>query len=221
MTEPTEQNGKEKAFSFTDKRRIDPVTGTRRAGADTPAAPGAGVPDSGAGTAAPGVSDSGVPGSGVPGEPADPSSAQVAGLTEDLQRITAEYANYRKRVERDREVVTAVAKGQVMVDLLPVLDDLERADAHGDLTGAFKAVSDKLIETVTRLGLAKVGAVGDAFDPQIHEAVQFATASDVTEPTVTGMLRQGYTFADRLVRPAVVVVTGPEAEQADAPETDQ
>ena len=99
-------------------------------------------------------------------------AAQVAERTADLQRVSAEYANYRRRVDRDRESVLVSARVQFVSELLTVLDDLERADAHGDLTGPFKAVADKLIAVVQKLGLESFGLEGEPFDPSVHEAVQ-------------------------------------------------
>ena len=102
-------------------------------------------------------------------------AAQVAERTADLQRITAEYANYRRRVDRDREAVLVTAPTQFVGELLTVLDDIERADAHGDLTGPFKAVADKITSVVQKLGLESFGLVGEPFDPSVHEAVQHDT----------------------------------------------
>lgn len=135
---------------------------------------------------------------------------QLGERTADLQRMTAEYANYRKRVERDREQVTFSAKAGLVNDLLSVLDDFDRAQAHGDLTGAFKAVADKITATLTRAGLEAYCEVGDAFDPGVHEAVQHATSPEVREPTVTTVMRRGYRFGDRVLRPAMVAVTDHE-----------
>jgi molecular chaperone GrpE len=106
-----------------------------------------------------------------------------------------------------------------VLELLPILDDLDRARAHGDLTGSFGAVADKLIATVTKLGLEATGKVGDHFDPAVHEAVQFGTSAEVTEPTVTTVFRSGYSFGGKLLRPAVVVVTGPEHEATEPTDT--
>ena len=103
-------------------------------------------------------------------------AAQVAERTADLQRITAEYANYRRRVDRDREAVLVTARTQFVGELLTVLDDFDRADAHGDLTGPFKAVADKITSVVQKLGLESFGLVGEPFDPSVHEAVQHDTA---------------------------------------------
>jgi molecular chaperone GrpE len=143
----------------------------------------------------------------------DPSvelKAQLDERTADLQRLTAEYANYRKRVDRDREVVITTAKAQVAGELLSVLDDIERAGAHGDLTGAFKAVADKLVGALHGTGLAPFGHEGEEFDPSVHEAVQHSTSPDVSGPTVTAVLRRGYRFGERVLRPALVAVTDHE-----------
>jgi molecular chaperone GrpE len=144
----------------------------------------------------------------------DLARQEAAERTADLQRVTAEYANYRKRVDRDREQVIAAAKGAVVTELLTVLDDLDRARAHGDLVGSFGTVADKLTGSLRKLGLEPLGAEGDPFDPAVHEAVQFGTSTEVSEPTVTAVFRSGYTLGGRLLRPAVVVVTGPEHESA-------
>lgn len=129
--------------------------------------------------------------------------------TRDLQRLQAEYANYRKRAERDRLAAGDVAVGRALADLLPVVDDLERAKAHGDLTGALKAVADKLDTTFAKLGLVAFGQVGDPFDPAVHEAVLHDESDAVTVPTCTTVMRQGYQYRDRLLRPAMVGVSDP------------
>ncbi|MEU0877636.1 nucleotide exchange factor GrpE [Lentzea sp. NPDC005914] len=146
---------------------------------------------------------------------------QLDERTADLQRLTAEYANYRKRVERDREAVINNAKASVAGELLSVLDDIERAAAHGDLTGAFKAVADKLVSTLAKTGLEPFAHEGEAFDPSVHEAVQHSTSPDVDGPTVTAVLRRGYTFGDKLVRPALVAVTDHEPAAAPAPQAEE
>ncbi|MFD2417795.1 nucleotide exchange factor GrpE [Amycolatopsis pigmentata] len=147
---------------------------------------------------------------------------ELAERTADLQRLHAEYANYRKRVERDREAVIASAKASVVSDLLPLLDDLERAEQHGDLTGAFKAVADKLVGSLQRSGLEPFGKEGEPFDPSVHEAVQHSTSPDVAGPTVTTVLRRGYRFGDRTLRAALVGVTdhepAPEPRAVDSPD---
>jgi molecular chaperone GrpE len=136
-------------------------------------------------------------------------TARVSELTNDLQRVTAEYANYRKRVERDRAMVAEVATGSVLAALLPVLDDLDRAREHGDLTGAFKAVADQMESALGKLGLTPVGEPGDRFDPTVHEAVSHQTSPEVTEPTCVAVFRRGFAHRDRLLRPALVAVADP------------
>jgi len=131
-------------------------------------------------------------------------------LTRDLQRITAEYANYRKRVDRDRGLVTEQAIAAVLAALLPVLDDVDRAREHGDLVGPFGSVAEQLINSLTKFGLSPFGERGDAFDPTRHEAVAHKTSTEVTEPTCVDILRRGYLLGDRLVRPALVAVADPE-----------
>ncbi len=131
--------------------------------------------------------------------------------TGDLQRVSAEYANYRKRVERDRLVVAEQAVGQVVSALLPVLDDLDRAREHGDLTGPFAAVADQLNGALAKFGLSGFGDVGEAFDPTRHEAVTHQTSAEVTVPTCVAVMRRGYLLGDRLLRPALVSVADPES----------
>ncbi len=143
----------------------------------------------------------------APGQETDP----VASLTADLQRLQAEYANYRKRVERDRAVASEVAIASVLTELLATLDDIERASGHGELTGGFKAVADQLASLTNRFGLEKYGVEGDLFDPQIHEALMHETSADVAQATATKILQPGYKFKERILRPARVAVTEPEA----------
>ncbi len=135
-------------------------------------------------------------------------AAEVAERTADLQRLSAEYANYRRRVDRDREAVLVNARAQFVGELLTVLDDVERAGRHGDLVGPFKSVADKLVSVVQKLGLEPFGTEGEPFDPAVHEAVQHEP-SDATGPTVTvlsAVLRRGYRIGDRVLRPAMVGV---------------
>jgi molecular chaperone GrpE len=134
----------------------------------------------------------------------------VAALTADLQRLQAEYANYRKRVERDRLVSSEMATAAVLTELLATLDDIDRASQHGELTGGFKAVADQLASLTNRFGLEKYGTDGDAFDPQIHEALMHDTSADVAVPTASKILQPGYKYKERILRPARVAVTDPE-----------
>jgi len=193
-----------------DRRKIDPETGELRR---EPVVEDAPRPGDGSGPPAGGeiVDEAVTPASGL--------EKELAERTADLQRVQAEYANYRKRVERDKVANTTAAKASVANELLPLLDDIERAEQHGDLNGAFKAVADKLAGTLQRAGLEAFGSQGEPFDPSVHEAVQHSTSPEVAGPTVTTVLRRGYKFGDRVLRPAMVAVTDHEPEQEERPET--
>jgi len=134
---------------------------------------------------------------------------EVSTLTGDLQRLQAEYANYRKRVDRDRETAAELTTALVVAQLLPVLDDIERAAEHGELSGGFKAVADQLIAITTKLGLEKFADVNVPFDPMIHEALMHETSAEVKETTATKILQPGYKFKEKVIRPARVAVTDP------------
>ena len=143
---------------------------------------------------------------------ADLGDAQrlVAGLTDDLKRLQAEYVNYKRRVDRDRELVLQNAKFSVLAALLPVLDDVDRAREHGELEGGFKAVAEALERIVAGQGLVKFGASGDEFDPMLHEALMHGHSKDVTTTTCQNVVSAGYKIGDRVVRPARVTVVDPE-----------
>jgi molecular chaperone GrpE len=141
----------------------------------------------------------------APGQETDP----VAALTADLQRLQAEYSNYRKRVERDRSVAHELAIGSVLTELLATLDDIDRAAQHGELSGGFKAVADQLSSLTNRFGLEKYGTEGEPFDPQIHEALMHDTSADVEVATASKILQPGYKYKERILRPARVAVTEP------------
>jgi molecular chaperone GrpE len=135
---------------------------------------------------------------------------EVAVLTSDLQRVQAEYSNYRKRVDRDRITANEITTAIVLSEFLPVLDDISRAEEHGELTGGFKAVADHLQTITSKLGLTKFSDVDVPFDPNIHEALMHSTSPEVTETSVTQVLQPGFKFKDRVIRPARVAVTDPE-----------
>jgi molecular chaperone GrpE len=130
--------------------------------------------------------------------------------TRDLQRVTAEYANYRKRVDRDRGTAAEQTTGAVLAALLPVLDDVDRAREHGDLVGPFATVAEALTAATGKFGLVAFGEKGDPFDPTRHEAVAHQTSPDVTEATCVEVMRRGYTLGERMLRPALVAVADPE-----------
>jgi molecular chaperone GrpE len=134
---------------------------------------------------------------------------EVAERTADLQRLQAEYANYRKRVERDREAVREFAVGDALSALLPVLDDIGRAREHGELEGGFRQVAEALDAAIAKLGLTRFGQPGDPFDPTQHEALMHAYSDEVSEPTAVQILQPGYSYAGRVIRPARVAVAEP------------
>ncbi|TCK00488.1 nucleotide exchange factor GrpE [Nocardia alba] len=153
----------------------------------------------------------------VDAEVVEPEHDELAERTADLQRLTAEYANYRRRVERDRQANIDAAKASVVTELLAVLDDLDRARAHGDLdSGPLKSVADKLETALTKQGLVEFGSAGDPFDPTLHEAVQHEGSG--ADPVIGIVMRKGYRFGDRVLRHALVGVT--DAEAAGASDSD-
>jgi len=141
----------------------------------------------------------------------DDGARALAERTEDLQRVSAEYANYRRRVERDRVLVLDQAAERFAAQLIPVVDDIERARDHGDLTGAFKVVADRVLGLLDGLGVESFGTAGDPFDPALHEAVMHDTSPDVQVPTATSVLRMGFRRGDRVLRAAMVGVSDPES----------
>ncbi|QMU79805.1 nucleotide exchange factor GrpE [Streptacidiphilus sp. PB12-B1b] len=135
---------------------------------------------------------------------------QLAERTADLQRLQAEYQNYRKRVERDRVTVREIAVAALLENLLPVLDDIGRAREHDELTGGFKSVGESLETVVAKLGLQQFGKQGEPFDPQLHEALMHSYSADVEETTCVQILQPGYKIGERIIRPARVAVAEPE-----------
>ncbi len=184
-------------ITVTDKRRIDPNTGEVRGNSASGPAPSGPAPDEFAGE--------------TPEE-----AGKAAELLGDLQRVQADFANYRKRALRDQQVTADRAKASVIGQLLPVLDDLDRARSHGDLeSGPLRAVADKLVSALEGLGLSAFGNEGDEFDPGLHEAVQHE--GDGTHPVVGTVMRKGYKVGEQVVRHAMVGVvdTVPESTGAD------
>jgi molecular chaperone GrpE len=180
-----------------DKRRIDPVSGEVREAPVVERDPA--------------------------GEAADDTSPPdldtfAAELTADLQRVQAEYANYRKRVDRDRTLVVEMATAGLLSELLPLLDDVERARQHGDLDGAFKSVGEGIEAVAEKLGLQRFGEAGQPFDPAVHEALmQAEPTSDSDVALCAQVLQPGYRLASgRVLRPARVAVSQPAV--ADVPE---
>jgi molecular chaperone GrpE len=146
----------------------------------------------------------------VAGAGNDTVAAELAERTADLQRLQAEYVNYRRRVERDREAVRELAVIAVLNELLPVLDDIGRARAHGELVGGFKVVAEALENGLGKLGLTPYGEPGEAFDPKVHEALLHGFSDEVSEPTCVEVLQPGYRVGERILRPARVRVAEPD-----------
>jgi molecular chaperone GrpE len=134
---------------------------------------------------------------------------QLAERTADLQRLQAEYANYRKRVDRDRSAMRELALANVLTELLPALDAIGQARQHDELSGGFKSVAETIESAVSKLGLVTYGESGETFDPKIHEAVATSYSPDVTDVTCTEIFQPGYKVGDRILRPARVVVAEP------------
>jgi molecular chaperone GrpE len=194
----TESNPEQ--VTVTDKRRIDPETGEVRhipPGAE----PGGAVP---------------------PGPTAEKSADKVAELTADLQRVQADFANYRKRALRDQQAAADRAKAAVVSQLLGVLDDLDRARKHGDLeSGPLKSVADKLDSALSGLGLTAFGAEGEDFDPVLHEAVQHeGDGGEGSSPVIGTVMRHGYKLDEQVLRHALVgvvdTVAGEDAESLES-----
>ena len=213
MTQRFEENEEQQGPVVRDKRRLDPLTGeVREQAAPAPGPVRADQPLEGE----PAVEEAaGAPAEAAGGEWEDDVAVElkreIAERTADLQRLHAEYANYRRRVERDREAVRELAVANVLTNLLPVLDDIGRARDHGELEGGFRSVGEALEQAVEKLGLTRFGAPGDPFDPTVHEALTHGHSADVTEPTCTEVFQPGYRFGDRVVRPARVAVLEPES----------
>ena len=139
-------------------------------------------------------------------------AAAVAELTSDLQRVQAEYVNYKRRVDRDRDVARQRGIESVIADLLPVLDGIDGAKAHDELTGGLKLIADEFAKVTAKYGLEAYGQVGDEFDPQIHEALMHVEVPGYSVTTCTQVFQTGYRLGGRVIRPARVAVTDPTEE---------
>jgi molecular chaperone GrpE len=190
MTVPADFGEEPAGPIIRDKRRIDPETGEVRLPPDGAPQPDGGVPAA-----------------------VDPLAELTAALDErtaDLQRLSAEFANYKKRVERDKQSVADQALASVLIGLLPVLDDIDRARDHGELEGGIKSIADNLETTLTKLGLERYGEADEPFDPTVHEAMTHGYSPDVTAATCARVFQPGYRLGQRIVRPARVAVVEPE-----------
>jgi molecular chaperone GrpE len=193
-TDPTRGETEEPKVVVRDKRRLDPVTGEVREGLEavTP-----------------------------PVTRTEPSvlESELTERTEDLLRLKAEYDNYRKRAQREIAAAAEIGAARVLGELLPALDDVDRARAHGELDPAFRAVSEHLEKVCTAVGLERFGEKGEPFDPTRHEALTSLEDASVSEETVQDVYRAGYSYAGRVLRPAQVVVATPAHGSADAAST--
>jgi molecular chaperone GrpE len=209
VTQGEQPVGSEEATGPTirDRRRIDPLTGERREPGETPAS-GAAAGDDRSGQG-PDHPPGDQPATTANAEELAEARAEAAERLDDLRRLQAEFVNYRRRVDRDREAVREVAKAEVLGELLGVLDDVGRARDHGDLTGGFRSVGESLEAVTAKLGLVRFGEVGDPFDPTIHEALMHGYSDEVSEPTCTEILQPGYRVGERILRAARVTVSEP------------
>jgi molecular chaperone GrpE len=203
VSDPGQDRERDEPVTVTDKRRVDPQTGEIRD-------PG-GQERSDSGHVSGPALGGPVPGA-FPGESPEEAD-KAAELLGDLQRVQADFANYRKRALRDQESAGERAKAVVVGQLLPVLDDLDRARNHGDLeTSPLKAVADKLETALSGLGLAAFGVEGEPFDPAVHEAVQHE--GEGSNPVIGHVMRRGYRLGEQVLRHALVgVVDSVEADE--------
>ena len=199
-----------------DRRRIDPLTGAvRQLRGQSGVAPAATSVGTAVGAVPGGAGSATLPGAGETVSQARVAEleASLAERTADLQRLQAEYVNYRRRVERDRDAAREQAIAGVLGDLLPVLDDIHLARQHGDLEGPFRAVAEALEATVGKLGLQRYGEAGEPFDPVVHEALMHSYDDSLSEATCMQVLQPGYRLGDgegaRVLRPARVAVAEP------------
>jgi molecular chaperone GrpE len=186
-----------------DKRRIDPQTGEARSKVTEPGEVREGVPAAAAASSPDEVEQE------LAAIVDDDLQRTLEERTGDLQRVQAEFTNYRRRVERDRQAVAEQALSSVLIGLLPVLDDIDRARAHGEVEGGFKLVADGLETALSKLGLQRFGEAGEAFDPTVHEAMTHALSSEVDEPTCAEVYQPGFRVGERVLRPARVAVVEP------------
>ncbi|MDO8149725.1 nucleotide exchange factor GrpE [Isoptericola sp. b515] len=208
--EPPENGGSgDSPFHFTDKRKVDPTTGEKR---ETPE----GAPETDEAASSSGEGDPLEALDFEPvGEAAEDSEllqakAQAAENLDALQRERASFTNYRNRALRDQEAARTQGTQDVLAALLPVLDDIERAKSHGELSGPMAAIAEKLDASLGKFGIERFGAVGEEFDPTVHEALMHNTDAEATATTVNLVVEPGYRIGDKVVRAARVGVVGPE-----------
>ena len=209
----------EPRFSFTDKRKVNPEDGSVRPSGDAPASEGQGAQEPADSIDAEAAKLFEQAAAGEGGEDSVPADAgrvaelegQVTALTEQLKREQAEYVNSRRRIEASAEVSKEAAVGRVLAALIPVLDDVELGRQHGDIAEGtpFYSIAQKLEEILGSHGLKRFGAVGEEFDPNLHEALMHEDADDVETATISLVMQPGYAMNDRVLRPARVGTRGP------------
>ncbi|AEG45475.1 nucleotide exchange factor GrpE [Isoptericola variabilis] len=191
--EPAEGSG-DAPFQFTDKRKVDPESGTPRDAEQARHESEAFEPE---------------------GEAAESAEllrarAEAAEHLDALQRERAAFTNYRNRALRDQEMARAQGTQDVLSALLPVLDDIERAKQHAELSGPMAAIAEKIDATLAKFGVERFGAVGEEFDPTVHEALMHSTDAGAKATTVNLVVEPGYRIGGKVVRAARVGVVGPE-----------
>ena len=197
--------GEQSGPTVRDRRRIDPETYQVREPQDAAPAPGGDATNPQAGDSPVAEKDTRV----------TELETALAERTADLQRLQAEYVNYKRRVDRDRDVSRKTGEESVLKDLLGVLDDVRSAGEHGELTGAFKAVGDEVVRVTAKHGLVAFGEKGDPFDPHIHEALLHSLSGEVGGPTCVEILQPGYRVGERVLRPARVAVAEPDGSASE------
>ncbi|WP_131248643.1 nucleotide exchange factor GrpE [Brevibacterium sp. Y930_3A1] len=220
-TEGNDPSSEEPRFTFHDKRRVDPDTGELRPEADAESASGAGegqdteevladASDLGVDIPADASSLNDTEAAAEPGAAEPAPGTEAAAHLADLKRINAEYAAYRMRADRERERAAAGGTIKVVEALVPVLDEVRLAQENGDVSGPFEAHVNKLLDALAKVGVEQYGAVGDEFDPRLHEALMQQPSDDVEVPTVFMVMQPGYRMGDRIIRAARVGVQQPE-----------
>lgn len=218
---PDGRDAGDQGFSFKDNRRIDPETGQARPagqagdGADAPESEQQPETQQGAEQPAADASDLGVEipddASSIEDAEPQPESDEAKRYLDDLQRLNAEYAAYRRRSERDQEVARAAGLQGAVEALMPVLDEVKLAREAGDVTGPYEKHVDRLLEALGKLDVVQYGEAGEVFDPNIHDALMQQPSADVEEPTVFMVMQPGYKIGERVIRAARVGVHLPEA----------
>lgn len=208
---PEPEGSEERPFQFTDKRKVNPETGTPSGAGEQsgePTSADVGTPRDGADP----LEALDFEPSGEAGDDAALLAAKVeaAEHLDALQRERANFVNYRNRALRDQEAARARGIQDVLAALLPVLDDIERARQHAELSGPMAAIAEKLDQSLVKFGVERFGQVGEEFDPTVHDALMHSTDAQATSTKVNLVVEPGYRIGEKVVRAARVGVVGPE-----------